>query len=190
MKTCADCGEVKNESCFSPLVRARPEKLLNHCKPCHNLRNSAKRAADVEGSRAAQARYRAKNSEKVAANQKKWNKTPKARAYRAKWFADRPDYMPAYQAKYSQDNAEVRRWKAIKRIYGLTQADYDALSRHQENMCAVCMTDLAAVKVHIDHCHASGRIRGLLCNRCNLALGLLRESADNAARARDYLTRA
>ena len=53
--------------------------------------------------------------------------------------------------------------------YGLTLADYRALQARQGNVCAICRKPARALC--IDHCHVTGRVRGLLCPKCNSALG-------------------
>lgn len=69
--------------------------------------------------------------------------------------------------------------------HGLTLDDYDALLRAQDGRCASCADVLddsnKSRGAHpVDHCHATGRIRGILCHGCNTALGLLRESPERA----------
>lgn len=78
---------------------------------------------------------------------------------------------------------------ATLRKYGLTLADYDAMYERQGGVCAICdercmhRGDLLSV----DHDHTSKRVRGLLCGRCNQALGLLRDRPELAQRAAAYL---
>jgi hypothetical protein len=55
------------------------------------------------------------------------------------------------------------------RRYGLSLADYRALEKRQGNACAICRKVTRVLC--IDHCHVTGRVRGLLCRRCNSALG-------------------
>jgi recombination endonuclease VII len=55
------------------------------------------------------------------------------------------------------------------RRYGLSLADYRALQERQGHACAICRK--ATRVLCIDHCHVTGRVRGLLCRRCNSALG-------------------
>jgi Recombination endonuclease VII len=55
------------------------------------------------------------------------------------------------------------------RRYGLSLADYRALQKRQGNACAICCKVTRVLC--IDHCHVTGRVRGLLCRRCNSALG-------------------
>lgn len=105
--------------------------------------------------------------------------------------------IPSYcePCRKEADRAKVRRWKArhpeqqrgIARRsnllwkYGLTLADYDALLAEQGGVCAVCRTHETKLPLHVDHCHSTGRVRGLLCSNCNTALGKLKESPDRIA---------
>jgi hypothetical protein len=62
------------------------------------------------------------------------------------------------------------------RKYGLTQEQYDQLLASQNDRCAACGTgDPGAKGWCIDHCHRSGRVRALLCSRCNVILGWVDE---------------
>lgn len=66
---------------------------------------------------------------------------------------------------------QKRKWQ-LKTRYGLTPEQVEAMRAEQKNCCAVCEEDLALThRVCVDHCHGSGRVRGLLCHRCNIRLG-------------------
>lgn len=69
-------------------------------------------------------------------------------------------------------------------VYNLTAADYDALMSRQSGRCAICK---GGGPLLVDHDHATGAVRGLLCHQCNIALGWLRDSADLALNAARYL---
>ncbi|HET9945169.1 MAG TPA: endonuclease VII domain-containing protein, partial [Actinomycetes bacterium] len=56
------------------------------------------------------------------------------------------------------------------RTYGITEADVAAMLAAQHGVCAICQ---AADAAHIDHDHTTGAVRGMLCFRCNAALGQL-----------------
>jgi len=78
--------------------------------------------------------------------------------------------------------------------YGLTEADYDMMLEVQEYSCALChepeeklRADGSEMPLSVDHCHETGRVRGLLCHRCNTALGLFREDPEVLRRALEYL---
>ena len=68
----------------------------------------------------------------------------------------------------------TQRKSALKRKYGLTLEQYNELSLKQNNRCAACLQHSSGFVV--DHSHATGKIRGLLCNGCNLALGNAKDS--------------
>ena len=78
----------------------------------------------------------------------------------------------------------------MKRKYGITIADYDRLFDEQQGVCAICGQPRPGERtLHIDHDHETGVIRGLLCFRCNNALGDVREEYELFQRAADYLDR-
>jgi len=84
---------------------------------------------------------------------------------------------------------EQGRKSRFKMKYGMTEADYQARCDAQGGRCAICRQPPPSHKpiLHVDHDHDSGRVRGLLCSDCNLALGLFGDSATRARRAADYL---
>lgn len=80
------------------------------------------------------------------------------------------------------------RWKSasqLKNRYGITLDEYEWLASAQDNKCLICGDK--DVLLHVDHCHNSGRIRGLLCRHCNIALGLLRENKAAATEMVRYI---
>jgi len=97
---------------------------------------------------------------------------------RSKKFAeDHRDRLPAYNRK-----------SKIKRSYGLTTRDFEALLESQGGVCAICGgQDWGFRGPHIDHDHKTDKIRGVLCHRCNTGLGLLRDSEDILMKAISYL---
>lgn len=86
---------------------------------------------------------------------------------------------------------QAERRHHLKSLYGITEEDYKALLLAQGGSCAICGTDRpggnGAPSMHVDHCHNTGRIRGLLCNRCNITLGKMEDSPDLLRIAADYL---
>jgi hypothetical protein len=74
----------------------------------------------------------------------------------------------------------------IKRKYGLTREELDALVEVQAGLCAICETNSA---VHVDHDPLSGNVRGVLCFTCNVALGQLKDDVALFRKAIDYLER-
>ncbi|MEU5889381.1 endonuclease VII domain-containing protein [Streptomyces sp. NPDC047461] len=72
----------------------------------------------------------------------------------------------------------------LKRHYGITEAERDELIASQGGVCCIC---LAASPEHVDHCHETGRVRGVLCFSCNAALGQFKDRPDVIRRAATYV---
>jgi hypothetical protein len=80
--------------------------------------------------------------------------------------------------------AERNRVSYFKRKYGLTEAERDALIASQRGVCCICLSAPAA---HVDHCHETGRVRGVLCFSCNAALGQFKDQPEVIRRAAAYV---
>ena len=81
-------------------------------------------------------------------------------------------------------------WKsALKLKYGITPEIYDAILRSQDGRCAICKGISQHARLGVDHCHRTGKVRGLICVRCNSALGYLKESLRLFKSAVEYLER-
>ncbi|MER6049633.1 endonuclease VII domain-containing protein [Streptomyces sp. NPDC001793] len=72
----------------------------------------------------------------------------------------------------------------LKRHYGITEAERDVMIAAQGGLCAICRKAPAA---HVDHCHATGKVRGVLCFNCNSAIGKLGDDPDVIRRAIAYV---
>ena len=97
----------------------------------------------------------------------------------------------AKKANYSPE--AWARQLAHKRVYryGLGAEFYDTLLRMQEGKCAICAANLVSARPrqkHIDHCHVSGLVRGIVCAKCNTTLGRFNDNPVLFAKAAEYLT--
>ncbi|WP_112468136.1 endonuclease VII domain-containing protein [Streptomyces triticisoli] len=72
----------------------------------------------------------------------------------------------------------------VKRRYGITEAERDMLVASQRGVCCIC---LPAPPAHVDHCHETGRVRGVLCFSCDAALGQFKDRPDVIRRAAAYV---
>lgn len=138
------------------------------------------------------ARWRDKHGEKHRAAEKAryWADPELARAKlrvrsKARYANETPEQKKKrqeYNSKWHRENhdPEKRRASALKSLYDLTPEDYERLLAAQGGRCAVCARtpDQEAHGVlHIDHCHSTRRVRGLLCGNHNTALGLCHDSS-------------
>ncbi len=99
----------------------------------------------------------------------------------------------AQRARAVRIGPEARRKWRMTNKYGITPDDYDRMLSEQNQACAICMaTDPGTAHGfwHVDHCHDRGHVRGLLCNTCNLALGLMADDPARMRAAADYIERA
>lgn len=87
---------------------------------------------------------------------------------KAKWYERNKRYV-------SENREDVRRRMReynLQREYGLSSEGFDGLLNSQSGMCAICSkTENGMHAMHVDHCHALGYVRGLLCKSCNMKLG-------------------
>lgn len=97
-----------------------------------------------------------------------------------------------YRKEWYRRNESRVRETALKK-YGLTLAEYDRLLVAQDGKCAIC-GNAETTKLHskirvlaVDHCHNTGKIRGLLCGSCNKGLGSFRDDPKLLQKARGYL---
>lgn len=106
--------------------------------------------------------------------------------------------------KYKRDGFSTqckkchREYCFIKK-YGITIHQYDEILISQDSKCAICKRTQSDNSLHnltgkptflpVDHCHATGKIRGILCSPCNVAIGLLQENVDICKSAVHYLTK-
>jgi hypothetical protein len=128
-----------------------------------------------------------------AAYQRTWYHKNKRRLYADEaWYAKKCRINAAYMQRMRERDPESLNARNRERSvfalcgkYGLTIDQYHALQERQDFLCAICHEDKP---LHIDHCHSTGRVRGLLCKGCNSGIGMLRESPEIMARAANYVT--
>jgi hypothetical protein len=102
-----------------------------------------------------------------------------------------PEKRAAHNARavtWWKNNPDKRREAHLKSTYGITLEEYNTLLVQQNNVCAICReqpsTDAYLV---VDHCHSTGKIRGLLCITCNLAIGYFKDEPKYLLSAVSYL---
>jgi len=81
----------------------------------------------------------------------------------------------------------VEDWRLVN-TYGITLDDYNEMLHKQNNVCALCQRS-DTNRLSVDHDHETGKVRGLVCSRCNWALGVLGDTPEKLSRVVEYLRR-
>ena len=157
MKRCTKCGLSKPPAEFYAVKGGR-DGLRGDCKACHAARAKA---------------WYAKNRVKAIANVKRWQQ-------------ENAEHVRAYRREHNASRTREIRAGHLRRTFGLSLDDYDAMLAAQGGGCAICGEQpMAGQSLHIDH--LGDVVRGILCIRCNNALGLLKEDTELVGIARDYI---
>ena len=96
----------------------------------------------------------------------------------------------AMRSKCKPCNESIKYKSFIKRTYGITYDDYTKMLDQQSNACSICKSKISSTRtsrLFVDHCHTTGKVRGLLCSSCNHGLGLFKDSPTLLKRAIGYL---
>lgn len=117
----------------------------------------------------------------MACRQKIWRQNPtnlaKAVIRTREWTDNNKPYIK--RGKRNRD---------LLRLYGITTEQYNDMLEYQNNKCKICETEHTDEKyLHVDHCHDTMKVRGLLCGKCNTGLGLFNENIKLFIKACDYL---
>lgn len=106
--------------------------------------------------------------------------------------ASRRDHCRGLKIEWNKNNPckvkEHRRKKNLLDKFGITPQCYDQMLADQDGHCAICLRMQDSKRLAVDHCHRTGVIRCLLCDRCNRGIGLLGDDVSNLARAIAYLS--
>lgn len=95
-----------------------------------------------------------------------------------------------YDKKYREENWYKRTSSKLKNNYNITLDDYFIILKEQDGKCAICNATESSHKnktLSVDHCHTTGKIRGLLCHHCNAGLGQFRDNIEVLKNAIKYL---
>lgn len=126
---------------------------------------------------AAQVKWRAANPEKWAAN-------------KARWYRKHRKHVLAKAKEWARQNPRAVRDHALRR-FGISVDEYDRMLAAQGGGCAICGRKTVGQKgrknFHVDHCHRTKKVRGLLCAACNQGLGAFSDDPKRFRAAADYL---
>ena len=160
-KVCSKCGVLKPLSDFyeSPGMR---DGHRNDCKTCN-----------------------------LAAKKARYDRDPSIAIRRVQeWQRNNPERLRAWQAEYRNRPERKRAMRDLyyRRTFGITADDVDALIEKQGGVCVICgRTPDRLSSWHVDHCHATGVVRGILCIDCNQGIGKFHEDPARLRAAAAYL---
>lgn len=160
MKKCSKCKEIKRVSSFFRRKSGAMDGRMSSCKVCVTLKIYAWRKKNPEKWR----NYMISNTRKAKANGS---------------FFKRASLHPARRAMYR-----------MKHRYGLTQEQFTEMLKKQKKRCAICLKRLRPDHrdYAVDHCHKTKVIRGILCHKCNMGIGFLKDDPSLFIRACEYLS--
>ena len=128
------------------------------------------------------------------ANPEKFKRTPEQQAEhnrrRRERYANDPEYRERTKASVAKVDKRSRLNTRLKGQFGITVDEYEAMLEQQGNACAICGAGIGCglgYRLRVDHCHDTGKVRGLLCSECNLGLGKFRDNPEFLRKAADYL---
>lgn len=175
---CSSCGVDKpaTKDFFYPRNDAR-KPFRSLCKVCA----SEKRKLYKKNNRDKTHQYYENNKDHINKKNKEWS-------------TENRDSFLANKRQYYEDNKSTFKEYWLNRTFNMTQQDYDCMLLLQGGSCAICKEKETAVnksgsvkRLAVDHDHQTGVIRGLLCHRCNLALGHFKDSTSILLAAISYL---
>ena len=91
--------------------------------------------------------------------------------------------------EYYERYPDEQKNRKLKRKYGITLDEYNLMFLKQQGNCLICSIHQSILKrpLVVDHCHNTGKVRGLLCSNCNTALGLLKEDEEIIKNLLEYI---
>lgn len=175
-KICSCCKEEKSFLEFSNSKRTK-DGFRFQCKVCASQSYAKNKELFQERNR----QNYLKNKEAYKQRAREWKEAnrEKARASSAKSRKN----APREQTKNNE----------LKTKYGISWDEYVQMFDTQAGGCAICrkplqlVSTVRGVTAHVDHCHTTGKVRGLLCNSCNRGIGYLQDNASLLRLAAEYL---
>lgn len=170
---------------------AKKTKICNHCekkKPIDQFsRNCTKKDGRDGACKVCMKAFRRKwrLSEKGKVSERKYRKSKNGKATSKK---SQEKYMKKHRG--TKKYKDICRERHLKYDSGITPLQYNEMLKQQGGGCAICGgVNASGKRLAVDHCHTTGKIRGLLCTACNSGLGHFHDDINNLASAIKYLSR-
>jgi len=174
LKICIDCKEYKEVKYFYKYKRSK-SGYKPRCKNCTSLKYYGKPYINLRG----------KASIKSIEYSDGTKLCTTCNEIKNKFYFTKDKSV---ESGLSSSCKDCKRFSKIKNNYGIDKKDYLNLLKIQNNKCKICKEKLLNNKdIHLDHCHNSNIIRGILCNYCNVGLGMFKDNINLLLNAAEYL---
>lgn len=199
-KTCSNCEVYKNLELFS-FRDKKNNKRHSICKECHACRVKAHYSSNRDSYIASAASWKNKNQDRRKEIVLKWARlNPKPKIDKPELLTVDADIQEALRKRISEYK---RRWNAKNKDkvdfyslksrlsikYNISVVDYNDLLNSQGHACKLCGGKNAKSRsLAVDHCHKTGKVRGLLCTWCNVGIGMFKDNPDLMRSAIEYLS--
>jgi len=140
------------------------------------------------------AKYRQEHKDEIREKNRKWRlRNPDKHRRHAKLYRQRhPDKVRQINRSYYSRNKdkfkEYGRISHLKVKYGISRDEFLKIWEIQKELCALCLRPISG-KIHVDHCHKTGKFRGLVHHKCNTLLGMADDDLVVLKRAVEYIER-
>lgn len=132
----------------------------------------------------------ATTAEKNRIRAKEWaDANPEKNRSRAKeWGRENAEYSRRRSREWYYNNSDKKRARDLRIKFGITPEIYDTILANQNGVCAICSKSCTSGKLlAVDHDHNTGKVRGLLCMKCNTGLGKFLDSPELLRKSANYL---
>lgn len=146
--------------------------LKIRCKNCSDFYQKQYKLKNKDKIRLSKKEYRLKNKDKI----KKDNSI---------YYLHNKNKIKIINDKYYMNNKEKKKDYILRTRFGITLAVFNDMLKQQNNVCAICK--VSSFRLAVDHCHRTGKIRDLLCFKCNIILGHINEDVTILNNAIDYI---
>lgn len=198
-KRCSKCGEVKPLHTFVGYSRKAISKKGNTCKQCHASYARAKKHIYSQRPKLPITQKRCSGCHEVKPVSDFFKHSVSKDGYDTRCKECKRIYLTAWKQSVKNDpirlaaQQERARKHNLRIMYGLTTEDYTRMYQVQGGVCAICGRPETTPNQHkvrplfVDHCHKTDKVRGLLCNGCNSALGHFEDDIERLKNAIAYI---
>lgn len=189
-KTCIICHTEKPITEFRKRGK-NSDKRRNECSECLNHKSKEYYAQNAEELKEWQKNHRIENNETLKTyHREKYLRNRDSKLKYAKEYKLANKELISQKAKaYRKANPDKVRSQELVQKYGIDLEQYNKMLAEQNNVCFICKQSetIKGQSLAVDHCHTTGKVRHLLCSRCNTSLGSLKEDTSIAEALVEYI---